>query len=255
MKPPVLPTEFCKIHPLATIAFVCYGLLLYVSGAIGAGYVINSHLPAFAQFLILVLAWFTAQQGLHLLGIMGHEGFHGNLHPNREHSAMLGVFFSSIVTSYLVTGYALTHWKHHTNTNKATDPDTEIYSRYHNFWSRLLFSRFMGTKKYRKDTYKLAFGKPIDLGVSPLKLTVLQRLAQWNLFFAACWFAVYLGILIKWPMVGLVSIVIPHILASGLSGLRAYIEHSGTTQHPLQNRRSYTLRGRQAPQNIYRVNI
>lgn len=240
MKPPVLPSEFCKIQAIRTIAFIGYALVLYVGAAIGAAYIINSHLPIFAQLLILIPTWAIAQQGLHLLGMTGHEGFHGNLHPNREYSAMLGNFFSSMAASYLVTGYALTHWKHHNSTNKTADPDTEIYSRYHNFWSRLLLSRFTATKKYRQDTYRLAFGKPIDVDASPFKLTTLQRLAQWNLFYAACWFAVYLGILIQLPRVGFVSIVIPHILSANLSGLRAYIEHSETSQNLLQNTRSYT---------------
>ncbi|NEO89533.1 MAG: fatty acid desaturase [Moorea sp. SIO3G5] len=240
MKLPVIPKEMYKSNPLMTVAFISYSLVLYVGAGIGAAYIINSNLTTVVKLLALVPIWIVAQQGLHLLGILGHEGFHGNLHHNRIYSAMLGSFFSSMAASYLVTGYALTHWNHHKNTNKATDPDTEIYSRYYNFWNRFLFSRFAGTKKYRKDTYSLAFGKPIDLGASPFKLNVLRRLAQWNIVFAACWFAVYLSIVILWPMVGLVSIFIPHMLASGFSGLRAYIEHSGTTQDRLRNTRSYT---------------
>jgi hypothetical protein len=70
MKPPVLPTEFCKIQPLRTIAFISYGLILYVGAAIGAGYLINSHLSAFVKLSILIPTWAIAQQGLHLLGVL-----------------------------------------------------------------------------------------------------------------------------------------------------------------------------------------
>lgn len=76
MKPPVLPSQFCKIHALRTTAFIAYALILYIGAAIGAGCIINSHLSVLVQLLILIPTWAIAQQGLHLLGWTGHEGFH-----------------------------------------------------------------------------------------------------------------------------------------------------------------------------------
>ncbi len=237
---PLLPEEISKKHLLGTVAFISYSLTLYLGGAIGTGYLINGNLPIVAKIIIILPFLFITQQGLHLLGLVGHDGIHGNLHHNRICSVVVGILFSSMVVSFLAIGFAITHWKHHKNTNKLPDPDTDILSRYQNLWNRFLLSRFPLIKGYRKYIFQLCFDRFTDWNASPFKPNVLKRLAQWNLFCAACWLSVYLFILIHWPLIALVSIIIPHILASGIAALRADIEHSETKSEPFKLARSYT---------------
>ncbi len=222
------------------LVFCAYALLLFVVPAALSVWVYESVRPLWLAVVLMVPLWLAAQQGIHLLGMAGHEGFHGNLHRNRLLSVHLGLFFSSMVVSYLVTGYYVSHWQHHLYTNTADDPDVQACSRFKNFWSRCFLSRMYLTKLYRGTTYQLAFGGAFDGERLPFGLAKLRSFARINLVYQLFWIAVYAAVAYVDVMWFVVAIAVPYLGAVVGSGLRVYIEHAGTDAKPGRTARSFS---------------
>jgi beta-carotene hydroxylase len=222
--------------------FCAYSLLFFIIPATLSILVWQSGLPAWGKALVVVLLWSAAQQGLHLLGMVGHEGFHGNLHRNRLVSVHLGMLFSSMVVGYLVAGYYVTHWDHHLYTNTQDDPDVQACARFKSFWSRLLLSRLYLTKIYRRNTFLLAFGRDFPGDRLPYGLRKLRTFSRFNLVYQLIWIAVYASVGVLDPMAFVVAILAPHIGLVGASGLRVYVEHAGTDAQVGRDARSFSSR-------------
>lgn len=169
-----------------------------------------------------------AQQGLHLLGWVGHEGLHLSLARNRYVSAGLGIFFSSMIINFMEVGWAASHWNHHRYTNQASDPDCQLYSRYQSFWRRLLFARLASNRVNLTNTLRMVLGKPLGYAYSPpFPPHAIRVLAGFNIACSLLWLSVYAAIAFFDPVTGLVSIAIPHVLGLLYTGLRLYVEHAG----------------------------
>jgi len=106
--------------------------------------------------------WVLAGYGWFLQAILGHEGFHFNLSSRPMHSCYLGIFTSSLLPGFCVTGYFVDHWQHHRYSNSEQDPDYRHFSRYRSLFSRLALSRLMATSNYLQATLRLAFGPPVS---------------------------------------------------------------------------------------------
>jgi beta-carotene hydroxylase len=222
------------------LVFCAYALLLFLIPAALSIVVFESVGSLWLTMILLVPLWLAAQQGLHLLGMVGHEGFHGNLHRNRLVSVHLGLFFSSMVISYLVTGYYVSHWHHHLYTNTEDDPDVQACSRFKTFLSRCFLSRMYLTKIYRDNTFRLAFGREYPGDRLPFGLQKLRAFARLNLCYQLFWIAVYALVGVIDVMWLTVAIAVPYVGALVGSGLRIYIEHAGTDSKPGRIARSFS---------------
>jgi fatty acid desaturase len=237
---PRLPEAFRAPVGAGGLVFCAYSFLLFVvPGALSIlVYERVAALPV--KLALLVPLWLVAQQGIHMLGMVGHEGFHGNLHRNRTVSVHLALFFSSMVISYLVTGYYVSHWQHHLYTNTDKDPDVQACGRFKGFWSRCFLSRMYVSKLYRASTLRLAFGGDFAGERLPFGLERLRSFARLNLVYQAFWLAVYAAIGFVDPMWLVVAVAVPYVGAVFGSGLRIYIEHAGTDAAPGRTARSFT---------------
>lgn len=240
LKKPQLPHEFYKPSLLLLATFILYSLVMFILPALIARIVVTLPVVLPIRIIMMIPLVLIAQQGIHLLGWVGHEGFHLSLHRNKYVSAFLGIFFSSMVAGFLEIGAAISHWNHHRYTNQSSDPDCEIFVKFKNFWTRLFFARMTANRVYIINTFKMAFNLPLPYTYKlPFKKEMVCVMAWTNIFFSLFWIGIYTAITIYDPLTGIVSIIIPHILLIQ-SGLRSYVEHAGTGIGPFQDSRTRT---------------
>src|SRR5262245_5385427 len=113
-----LPPEIYRPSRLGAFIFIAYSVALFVIPAASSRLLAGIDLPFPVLPLCLLPVLLLAQQGLHLLGLVGHEGMHLSLTRNRYVSAILGIFFSSMVINFMEMGFAISHWNHHRYTNQ-----------------------------------------------------------------------------------------------------------------------------------------
>src|ERR1051325_9064398 len=108
---PSLPKEFREKSTLWTALFIAYAVCAFALPAAAIYWVVaQSRWPLLLQTISVIFFGLVSQQGLHLLGILGHEGLHFNLHKNRYVSAVLAIVFSSMVAAFMEIGMAISHW-------------------------------------------------------------------------------------------------------------------------------------------------
>jgi fatty acid desaturase len=166
---------------------------------------------------------------------------HLSLTRNRYVSAILGIFFSSMVINFMEIGFAIGHWDHHRYTNQPLDPDCELFARYRGFWRRLLLARFRSNRQYHSITLRTAAGRPLPRGYTlPFSAATVRSLAIFNLLSSLLWLTAYIAITVYEPLTGLVSIALPHVSSLLYTGLRPYLEHAGTDPGMFTNARTRT---------------
>jgi fatty acid desaturase len=159
---PRLPNECYEKSVLWTLLFLSYAVSAYVLPAAAIYWVVaQSGWSAPPQILSVICLGILSQQGLHLLGWVGHEGFHSNLHKNRHVSAVIGIVFSSMVGTFMQIGAAISHWNHHRFANREGDPDIAIFTRYRSLWQRMLFARMAANRQYLRNAIRLALRRPV----------------------------------------------------------------------------------------------
>ncbi len=238
-RPPKIPKKLRQISNWKTSLFITTALLFFICGGISAFYLWNSNLNNYAKISLMAVLLFFAQQGLHLLGWVGHEGFHLCLHKNKKNSAYLGLFFSSMVFSFQQIGSAISHWTHHAHTNNAKDPDVQIFNKYTSFFSRMLFARLHANRIYLKNTIALARNKSLNYDVIlPFDPIEIQKMAITNLSLSGFWMITYVIITAQHFIFGLICIIIPHILTILYSSIRTYLEHADTGKEIFDNSRT-----------------
>lgn len=226
---PRLPPGLYRRSRLGASVFISYSVALFVVPATLSRFIAGTDLPVTVRLIAALPLLLLAQQGLHLLGWVGHEGFHLSLARNRYVSAGLGIFFSSMIINFMEIGWAATHWNHHRYTNQPSDPDCELYARYQSFWSRLLFARLASNRVNLANTLRMVLGKPLAYTYSlPFPPGAIRALAGFNIVCSLLWLSVYATIAFFDPLTGLVAIAIPHALGLLYTGLRPYVEHAGT---------------------------
>jgi fatty acid desaturase len=222
-------------------AFALHSVALFVLPAWAAVWLQASALFWPARALGVLALWLLAQQGLHLLGFVGHEGFHLLLHRNKYASAIIGIVASSMVFLFAEVGVALTHWAHHRYTNQAEDPDLSLFSRHQTLVRRLLLARVVANRSFAVNLLRIAFGRPLAVAnVGPFRRSHLRALAWLNLVTTLGFAAGYLWLAVRAPRAALVGVAIPHLLGILLSGLRPYLEHAGTEVGLFRDARTYS---------------
>lgn len=236
---PKLPMDlYEKSVPLALV-FIFYSVFMFVVPAVVALYVWRADLSMLLKVPLMGLLFFLSQQGLHLFGWVGHEGFHLSMFKNKFTNAYAGIAVSSLVFSFMQIGASISHWNHHRYTNQELDPDVEIFTRFKSLWSRLLLGRLTANRIYMKNALKMLRGEelPYDYKL-PFNNNELKKLAAFNLLSSAFWMITYISITILNPEAGIICIVFPHIFLILYSGIRSYLEHAGTGEGMLSDTRS-----------------
>jgi beta-carotene hydroxylase len=227
---PRLPDALCeKSLPLALIFMAC-ALGAYILPAAAIYWVVaHSRWPLLPQVVSVIVLAALSQQGLHLLGWVGHEGFHFNLHDNRHVSALLGIVCSSMVAAFMQIGAAVSHWNHHRFTNQERDPDIALFAKYKTLWERVLFARMAANRQYVRNAFRMACGRPVGYATRlPFKELEVRLFAWLNILLSALWVGIYGWIIYHAPVAGASAIVVPHVFGNWYTGLRSYLEHAGT---------------------------
>jgi len=191
------------------------------------------------QVISVISLGLLSQQGLHLLGWVGHEGFHFNLHDNRHLSAVIGIVFSSMVGTFMEIGAAISHWNHHRFANQEGDPDIPLFTKYRKLWQRMLFARMGANRQYLRNAVRLALGKPVAYATRlPFKDKEVQMFACLNIALSVSWLSIYAWIVYHAPVAGTLAIILPHFFGTLYTGLRSYLEHAGTGTGLFQDSRT-----------------
>ncbi len=240
-KIPNIPKELYQPRFLHTLLLFGYALSLFLGfGAVSAG-ILASDWSLVLKIPLVLLSSLISGQGLHLLGNMGHEGFHFTLHENRDVSIKIGIFSSAATLFHHEVGFSYSHWNHHHFTNTAKDPDTQIFTRFKNALVRILFARVEAVRIYAADNLRLALNRPLDYKVAfPIPLERIRFYARLNYAALLCWILVYGLIIWMAPFYGMVLLGGALLASNAISGLRPYFEHAGLGFQRLERTRTYT---------------
>lgn len=239
---PKIPREFFDRSPFAAVLFIAYAFALWTLPAAGIYLTARSPSPAWEIRLpLIVLMALAAQQGLHLLGWIGHESFHFNMFSGKRANVLTGLFFSSMIVGHNGFGFALSHWLHHRFTNQPEDPDWQIYARFRSPLRRFFLARLSADRQYLKNGLRAAVGKwDSDMRGFPLSPEEIRWNARLNLLLSLFWMGIYGGIIIRHPLAGILSVGLPLLLVTLLTGLRPYLEHAGTQKGLFSTSRTRT---------------
>lgn len=239
-RPPILPREYYEPDFVKSLGFIGYGLCFFLGfGLVARGIWSVQSLHVAVRALLMAPFLFLAGQGMQILGLVGHEGFHLSLHKNKYVSAITGLFASSVIIGFSVTGFAASHWNHHRYTNQASDPDAKVFAKYKTFLSRFLFARLDADTKYAIYGARLAMGLDLPLKVKlPFSRRATTALAVLNQLVTGAYLGLYVWVTMKDLATGIICVVIPHLVVVHYSGLRPYVEHAGTEEGILRDTRS-----------------
>jgi beta-carotene hydroxylase len=242
-KKPILPRELHQKSLVGAALFVTFSTALWVLPALLAFWLAtDASWPTWARVLAWVPCCVLAAQGLHLLGWVGHEGFHFNLHENKKASAVLGILFSSMIMSFMQVGAAISHKTHHALTNQAGDPDIEIFRRFRTFWSRVLLGRVTCNRIYLRNTARMLLGRefPEYWARPPFRWPTMRRLAVLNVMASLAFLSLYVAIAWRHPLGAAAALAAPHLVGVFYTGLRSYVEHAGTAVGDFRDSRTRT---------------
>jgi len=223
-----LPRHFLEISVAKSAWLIVYASFLYLSGAAAVLSALAIDISYLLAAPIIVFGWLIAAFGLNLFLWIGHEGGHGNLHPDKYRSTLIGILASFPVAPQSAIGFSASHMDHHRFANREGDPNLDIYRHFRGFWSRLLLSPGRATRRYRAITQQMLRGDdlPFRSGLSLDKIQ-LRHLAKLNIIVQATWLlAVIIG-LVFFPIEALLAYIIPGFLSRSYNGIRPYLEHAG----------------------------
>jgi beta-carotene hydroxylase len=233
---PILPPKSYEKSFWGSAAFVGYAVTMWLAPLGIAWEVYRGPLDIEIQAALMIPLLILSGQGLHLLGWVGHEGFHFNLAKNQHVSAGLAVLLTGPVGFFSTVGENSIHWRHHRYTNREGDPQTVIFPKYKVFLTRLLFARVELEYRYLCNVSLLALNKLIVPMAFQQKTCV--RYARLDLVWSTVWLIAYFWLTAIEPVAGLLFIVLPHLSAFTLSAIRPYAEHAGTEQGEFREARS-----------------
>ncbi len=239
-KVPNIPAELYEPNFTRSMTFIGYAAALYFGFGAVSYLLITSGWSWFITIPLIALSTILSGQGLHLLGISGHEGFHFTLHKNRDVSAGLGLFFSSAAIGHFDVGFGISHWNHHYYANTDKDPDAQLFIRFKNPLVRALVARPAAGFYYALNTFRIAFNQPLGFKAPfPMSKEKLRLYAWMNFVTVGAWMGIY-GALFLWnPLFTAVLVALGHFGAFSISGLRPYLEHAGMGRDKLERTRSY----------------
>ena len=228
LKKPKLPRALMQVSLLGSVGFIAYALAMFVVPSFACWRVWQSALPLVAKLALSAVLVVMSGQGLHLLGWVGHEGWHFNLSRNKKLSAFVGTLFGSMVVSFFTVGMNLTHWDHHRFTNKPGDPDCALFSPHKTLWSRFVVARLALNRTHIRNVMRLIARRPMAFQHTPFELPTMRIYALLNVIFQLGWLAVYVAVAVYDLRLAIVAIVAPHFVSFVLTAQRSYTEHAGT---------------------------
>lgn len=237
-----IPREFLQASATQTWGLVARAACIWLVPSLLAFSLLGTGLwRTPAAWLLVTPLFLCAGQGLHLFGIIGHDGFHGNLHRSRTKSLLIGMLGSTILPLHCDVGFSISHAEHHRWVNGERDPDALLLRRYRSYLARILLVRTSVTRVYLRYTLRLALGRwPADQVIrTGMKLDTLTWLARLNLVCSAAWLTLFVTLTIRSPLAGVCVLWAPYLGAALLSGMRPYVEHAGTSSEKLRAARSY----------------
>lgn len=166
------------------------------------------------------------------LALIGHEASHFNLHPNRMVSVVWGVLTSALVPLHFDIGFSLEHLKHHRFANSDKDPDTKVFQKFNNLFSRLFLARSAASRSYLRLTWLVATKRAVACERSKdyqLSCNQLQFLARLNLVASFVILVTYGLAIYYFPVTLGTGLAASYLGAVLLSGIRPYLEHGGTS--------------------------
>jgi beta-carotene hydroxylase len=239
MKRPSLPRELYQPNAAWSMLFVLSSVGTFLGFGFLAASVAGMDAPLWIRGLAVPPLILASQQGVHLMGWVGHEGIHLSLHRNRYVSIIVGCFVSAM-SLFVALGYGISHWNHHRFTNQDSDPDVAIYPRLKTFWSRFFLARALAQRGYTRAIVTMALGRPLPFSYTfPFPAGVQRGLARLNLAFLLLWLGVYTALAVHAPFTTLFAVALPLLLVVPFSGLRIYVEHAGTDIGIFRDSRSY----------------
>lgn len=228
IKRPALDPSLYEPSHLWAAAHVAYALALFALPAWGSYRLAMAELPLWVQIPAIAVLTVLAGYGLNMMGVVAHEGTHGNLTKNRRLSALIGIFCASSVVSYMEMGFALSHWNHHRYTNQKDDPNLYPVMGLKTWWQRLLFSRVNYNLLYFRHTLQLALGKPPYFKYKVAFEEKDQILfARLNFLFAAIWIGVYAAIFVCDWRAGVFCVLLPTLAVKFIAACQIFIDHGG----------------------------
>ncbi len=239
-KIPNIPSELYEANLWKSMQFIGFASFLYFGFAAFSYLLVSSALPLYLVVPGVIICTIFSGQGLHLLGISGHEGFHFTLHKNKDVSASLGLFFSSAAIGHFDVGFSISHWNHHYYANTDKDPDAQLFVKFTNGFVRALVARPAAGLLYGLNTFKIAFNLPLGFKAPfPMSRKKLRLYAWANVLTVAAWLGIYAALFAFNPLYTVLLIGLGHFGAFSISGLRPYLEHAGMGREKLERTRSY----------------
>ena len=237
---PSLPAEFSEPEPAWVVAYFTYSFALYF----GCGYLsyaaAMSSWPLLLKIPAVAIMALLANNGIHLLGWLAHDGIHLSIVKNKTANVLLGGFAGSVLF-FPAVGLGIEHWPHHRFTNGEGDPDTFLQAKSQTFWRRFFVARILANRQYMKNAFAVLFKRPMhNTYRMPFSDNQLSVFAAVGFGFMAFWLAFYIAVGIYNLEYFLYAFALPYLLLITITGLRIYIEHAGTTPEEFKDARSYT---------------
>jgi fatty acid desaturase len=230
IKKPVLPPNLRAINNLMGCYYVVHGLTLWL-GSAAAGYAVWRFMEGslLVKLPLLLLCAVVSGFGMFFMALLGHEGFHGNLHRNRDVSMAMGILASAIAPMFVSTGYNVMHWQHHLHTNTLKDPDYLLYRENRSFLARLTKGPMLTAMQCVRNALMLTF-TPERLERSfPFSLQKARFFAVFNLLLMIGALAGYAMLALHAdPAVFVFVVVLPVAFSQTYWSFAPYIEHAGT---------------------------
>lgn len=223
-----LPKEFLARSNARALGGYLWAMLLFFGGWILVGAIWSGPWTETVKILSSAPLLIASGYGMLLLGFMGHDGTHFTLRDDKVVSCAIGIVATAPVFPYLVMGFSISHWNHHKFTNSDKDPDSLLFSKFRNLFSRALLARPYTFLEYGLNTFRLALGKPLPFAYQfPLSDEELRRLARFNIALSFCFGALYLTVALSSP-VYFGALATAYLFGTVISGLSPYVEHTGT---------------------------
>lgn len=223
-----LPKELSSHSPARALVGVVFALTCFFGSWFSVAAIFDSELTLPLKLVLGFLACVFGGYGMLMLGFMGHDGTHFTLHSNKIVSSLFGILLTAPVCPYLLMGFTISHWNHHKYTNTDQDPDSRLFSRFKNLFTRSFIARPFTFYEYGANTFRLALGIPLPFTYQfPLKAQELKWLARVNILSTGIWAAIYGWVAVTRPDL-FAALLAVYVFGTVISGLSPYIEHTGT---------------------------
>lgn len=230
IKKPELPSNLRAINNLMGCYYIVHGLTLWLGGA-AMGYAVWRFMEGslLVKLPLLLLCAVLSGFGMFFMALLGHEGFHGNLHRNRDVSMAMGILASVSAPMFASTGYNVMHWQHHLHTNTLKDPDYLLYRENRSFLARLMKGPLLTTRQCLRNAFMLVLAPERLERNFPFSMQKARLFASFNLVLMIGALVGHTALALHaGPAVLVFVVVLPVVFSQSYWSFAPYIEHAGT---------------------------